>query len=166
MDRGLGLFQRAAGLGHVDLPDDASLEFTIGDFQGLALENDVFLGVADALRGGAIFHVVRRHVAQEGDQDVVVAEHGGVQGRGIGFHRPPEPAPEVEFPTEVETVVPLGIPPPRDERAVGSLAAVHVAGKVPRHRLRLREEVPHVDEHLRRASSTRKPAARRERFCR
>ena len=59
---------------HVDLPDDAGLEFTFGDFQRLALEVDVLLGVLDALPGGAIFHVVRRHVAQEGDQDVVVAD--------------------------------------------------------------------------------------------
>ncbi len=76
----------------------------------LALQGDVLLGVLDSLLGRAIGHVIRRHVAQERDQHVVVVLDRGIQGRGIGFDGPPQAAPEVDLPTEVEPVVPLPVP--------------------------------------------------------
>ena len=95
----------------------------------LALQGDVLLGVLDSLLGRAIRHIIRRHVAQERDQHVVVVLDRGIQGGGIGFDGPPQAAPEVELPAEVEPVVPLVIPPFRrwlDEFATFWLSTLRV----------------------------------------
>ena len=97
-DAGLGLLQRAPRLVHVELADDADLQLSFDDLQRLALQGDVLLGVLDSLLGRAIRHIIRRHVAQERDQHVVVVLDRGIQGGGIGFDGPPQAAPEVESP--------------------------------------------------------------------
>ena len=110
---------------HVEFADDADLELSFDDPQGLALEIDVFRGVLDSLLGRAVRHVVRRHIAQERDQHVVVIINRGVQAGRIGLDGPPQAAPEVQFPTQVEPVVPLRVEAiqPRRER-IGILRLV------------------------------------------
>ena len=94
---------------HVELADDADLPLSFDDLQRFTLESDVLLGVLDSLLGRAIGDIIRRHVAQERDQHVVVVLDRGIQGGGVGFDGPPQAAPEVELPTEVEPVVPLAV---------------------------------------------------------
>ena len=54
-----------------------------------------------------IVHVVRRHVADQRHQRVVVVLHREVELVLGGDHRAAEAAPEVQFPGQAEPVVPL-----------------------------------------------------------
>jgi len=82
------------------------IEARLDDLQGLPLHAHVVPGVRDALLVSSILRVIRGHVAQQGNQGGVVVLDRGVQAVGVIFDRPPEPAPEVEFPGQVEPVIP------------------------------------------------------------
>ena len=163
-DGSLRLLQRAPGLGQVEFRDRAALEARLDDRQRLALDCHVLLGVLDPLLGDAHLRVGRRHLAQEGDQHVVIVLDRGVQAGGVRFDRPPEPAPEIEFPAQVEPQVPLTVPPLESwesnarqatgweaklQNVVGRVLAEPVPLEVPGRRLRLRQQVPSVDGELR-----------------
>ena len=67
----------------------------------------LLLQEADSLLVGADLHVILGDVAQHGDHRLVVVGHRGVEVVLAGDDRPPQPAPEVELPSEVEAEVPL-----------------------------------------------------------
>ena len=81
------------------------------DFQCLALELHVLPSQFDPLFERADIHVIRGHVAQQSHQDVVVVLDRRIQA-GVGsFDGAAEPAPEIEFPGQVEVEVPLAEKP-------------------------------------------------------
>jgi len=138
------------GLVHVQLVGRAGFEPPLDDGQRLALEGDVLLGVLDALFEGAHLSVVGRHVAEQRDQNVVVVLDRGVEGGDVRFDRPAESAPEVEFPGQVEPVVPLaGEPVAGQKLGICGLPACLAARERTRRRLRLGEQVAAGDRQLR-----------------
>ena len=122
----------------------------------------------DPLLQRADLHVIRGHVAQQGDQHVVVALDGGIQLGVRGRHRAAEPAPEVELPGEIEARVPLvekwhrhgrDPPCPGSPPGAGSFQRHSaVAGKAPRRQSRVEPgpEAPGIPPHEGKGSADRR----------
>ena len=163
-DLGLGLFQGAAGLVHVELAGGAASESGFGDRQRLSLQLHVGLGVRDPAFECPHLHVVRGHVAQQGDQDVVVVRHRGVEVGRVRFDRPAEPAPEIEFPVEIEAEVPLAVKRLRDACPLAVSGSPHFGCSCRSIVCVCGKSCPVVMANWARASSTRKPASRSVRF--
>lgn len=144
-DLALGLLQGTPGLEHVQLSRRAGLIARFGELQRLTLQFHVGPGVRDSLLEGAHLRVVSPHVAQQGDQHVIVILDRGVQAIVGRFNGTAEPAPEVELPDEGEPVSPLRVERRADVRAVGNCRADRVALVIACCLLRLREEVADGD---------------------
>src|SRR5271166_5596654 len=144
-DLALGLLQGTPGLEHVQLSRRAGLIARFGELQRLTLQFHVGPGVRDSLLEGAHLRVISCHVAQQGDQHVIVILDRGVQAVVGRFNGTAEPAPEVELPGEGEPVSPLRVERRADVRAVGNCRAARVAPVVACRLLRLREEVADGD---------------------
>ena len=93
-------------------------------------------------------NVIGGHVSKQGDQHTVVILNGSIQASAGRFNGPAESAPEVEFPGQVEPVIPLAKEPAGDVRAVGDFSANRVARVVTCRVLRLREEIARGDGEL------------------
>ena len=147
-NEGLGLLEGARGLVDVQFVDLLGLEAGLGDLESLLLQLHVGLGQFDLPLGGAKLHVSRGRVGQQRDQHVVVVFDRGVQVGVCGLDRPAEAAPEIQFPGETKTEVPLLIETLRDDRLVGHAVAQAIARVIPGGSLRLRKQAPHRDASL------------------
>ena len=163
-DLGFGLFEGAPGLEHVQLTRRAGLEARFGDLQRLPQQFHIGPGVRDSLFDGAHLRIVRRHVAQQGDQHVIEVLDRGVQAVVGRFNGPAKLAPEVEFPGEGEPERPLVVERPRMFWRLGTSVLSASAPVIACRLLRLREEVADDDGLLGAACSTRQPAWRSVRF--
>ena len=102
----------------------------IDELQHVLLHPDDVLQQPDPLFGRPIANVIARHVAQQRHEHGVVIFHRRVQRRFRRLNCAAEPAPEVEFPGQIETEVPL-----TEERIAHAEPRVSAVG-----RLQLREE--------------------------
>ena len=120
------------------------------------------LSLAKAMRSSAtLWHVIRGHVAQQGDQDVVVVEHGGIEAGVGGLDGPAEFAPEIELPGKIEASGPGAEKPVRANAGgtrFGGFRANLIARIASRGVLCLREELTDGDTRL--SASLQNPFAR------
>src|SRR5829696_1035802 len=94
------LLQIALGLGPIELDGGAGLQSFLNGPQDVFLNSDNNVEQADSLLCCAYNNVAICRVGQERYGDIVIIEDGCIERSFSALDGPPEPAPEIQFPSQ------------------------------------------------------------------